>query len=292
MKLDYLAKLDRQILSFEIFPPKHGTALQNIDATLEVLADLKPDFISVTFGAGGAAVNSKTIELAGKIKNTYAIEPVVHLTCLNYTKDEIRGIMKELTDNGIENILALRGDVNPDITPKKEFFYASDLIRFVREETGDRFHIFGACYPETHTEAESRAKDIHHLKEKVDAGATHLLSQLFFDNAKYYRFLEDIDVADIHVPIEAGIMPITNKTQIERMLTTCGATLPEKHRRILTRYEDNKEALFDAGLAYAVNQIVDLLTSGVDGIHLYTMNNPRLARRICDAIRNIMAVRG
>lgn len=288
MKLDHLwEKPGKQVISFEIFPPKHGAALQNIDETLEILSGLQPDFISITFGAGGSAVNNKTIELAKRIKEVYHIEPVVHLTCLNYTKAEMLSMLNELKDSGIYNLLALRGDHNPDITPKKEFLYANDLIRFIKEQ-GDDFHICAACYPETHQEAESRAKDIQRLREKVDSGAVHLISQLFFDNQAYYRFLEDTEIAGINVPIEAGIMPVTNKAQIERMVNLCGASLPDKYRRIMERYEDNKAALFDAGMAYAVNQIVDLLTSGVDGIHLYTMNNPAVARRICDSIRNLV----
>lgn len=288
MKLDTLfEEKKKQIISFEIFPPKRGEALKNIDETLEILSGLHPDFISITFGAGGSAVNNKTIELAKKIKEVYRVEPVVHLTCLNYTKDEIRGMLEELREAGIYNLLALRGDRNPDIEPKKEFLYANDLIRFIREQ-GDDFHICAACYPETHQEAQSRAADLHHLREKVESGATHLISQLFFDNNAYYRFLEDAAIAGINVPIEAGIMPVTNKAQIERMVSLCGASLPEKYSRIMHKFENNKDALFDAGMAYAINQIVDLLTNGVDGIHLYTMNNPAVARRICEGVRNLI----
>lgn len=288
MNLDTLFEdKKKQVISFEIFPPKKGAALRDIDATLEILSSLSPDFISITFGAGGSAVNNQTIELAKKIKEVYHVEPVVHLTCLNYTKDEIRGMLDELKEAGIYNLLALRGDKNPDYEPKKEFLHANDLIRFIRQQSGD-FHICAACYPETHPEAESRAADLHHLREKVDSGATHLISQLFFDNGDYYRFLEDAAIAGISVPIEAGIMPVTNKAQIERMTTLCGAHLPEKYRRIMHKFEDQKEALFDAGMAYAINQIVDLLTNNVDGIHLYTMNNPVVARRICEGIRNLV----
>lgn len=288
MKLDYLfEEKKKQVLSFEIFPPRHGAALNNIDETLEILSDLHPDFISITFGAGGSAVNNRTIELAKKIKETYRIEPVVHLTCLNYTKEEIRGMLNEMKEAGIYNLLALRGDRNPDLEPKKEFLYASDLIRFIKEQ-GDDFHICAACYPETHPEAESRAADLHRLREKTESGATHLISQLFFENDTFYRFLEDAAIAGIETPVEAGIMPVTNKAQIERMVTMCGASLPEKYKRIMQKYEDNKEALFDAGMAYAINQIVDLLANGVDGIHLYTMNNPAVARRICDGVRNLI----
>ena len=288
MNLDTLFEdKKKQVISFEIFPPKKGAALRDIDATLEILSSLSPDFISITFGAGGSAVNNKTIELAKKIKEVYHVEPVVHLTCLNYTRDEIRGMLDELKEAGIYNLLALRGDRSPDYEPKKEFLHANDLIRFIREQSGD-FHICAACYPETHPEADSRAADLHHLKEKVDSGATHLISQLFFDNGDYYRFLEDAAIAGICVPIEAGIMPVTNKAQIERMTTLCGAHLPEKYRRIMHKFEDKKEALFDAGMAYAINQIVDLLTNDVDGIHLYTMNNPAVARRICGGIQNLV----
>jgi methylenetetrahydrofolate reductase (NADPH) len=288
MNLDTLFEdKKKQVISFEIFPPKKGAALRDIDATLEILSSLSPDFISITFGAGGSAVNNKTIELAKKIKEVYHVEPVVHLTCLNYTRDEISGMLDELKEAGIYNLLALRGDRSPDYEPKKEFLHANDLIRFIREQSGD-FHICAACYPETHPEADSRAADLHHLKEKVDSGATHLISQLFFDNGDYYRFLEDAAIAGICVPIEAGIMPVTNKAQIERMTTLCGAHLPEKYRRIMHKFEDKKEALFDAGMAYAINQIVDLLTNDVDGIHLYTMNNPAVARRICEGIQNLV----
>ena len=288
MNLDTLFEdKKKHVISFEIFPPKKGAALRDIDATLEILSSLSPDFISITFGAGGSAVNNKTIELAKKIKEVYHVEPVVHLTCLNYTRDEIRGMLDELKEAGIYNLLALRGDRSPDYEPKKEFLHANDLIRFIREQSGD-FHICAACYPETHPEADSRAADLHHLKEKVDSGATHLISQLFFDNGDYYRFLEDAAIAGICVPIEAGIMPVTNKAQIERMTTLCGAHLPEKYRRIMHKFEDKKEALFDAGMAYAINQIVDLLTNDVDGIHLYTMNNPAVARRICEGIQNLV----
>lgn len=288
MNLDLLfEEKKKQVISFEIFPPKHGAALKNIDETLEILSSLHPDFISITFGAGGSVANNKTIELAKKIKEVYHVEPVVHLTCLNYTKDEIRSMLAELREAGIFNLLALRGDRNPDIEPKKEFLYANDLIRFIKEQSDD-FHICAACYPETHLEAESRAADLQHLKEKVDSGATHLISQLFFDNSAYYRFLEDAAIAGVNVPIEAGIMPVTNKAQIERMVTTCGASLPEKYKRIMHKFEDRKEALFDAGMAYAINQIVDLLTNGVDGVHLYTMNNPAVARRICEGVQNLI----
>lgn len=277
-------KSKKPVISFEIFPPKRDELLKNIDATLAVLADMHPDFISVTFGAGGSVTNSATVEIASKIKKL-GIESVAHLTCLNYSKAEILTMIRNLEANGIENILALRGDRNPNVPPKNDFAHACDLIKFVRENSS--LSISAACYPEGHPEAESRVSDIRHLKEKVDAGATHLISQLFFDNDVFYRFQENVKIAGIDLPVDAGIMPVVNKAQIERMITLCGASLPVKFQKILARYENDKVALFDAGMAYAVNQIIDLIASGVDGIHIYTMNNPRIADKLTSAIKNL-----
>ena len=276
----------KPVLSFEIFPPKKEEALKNIDATLERLCDLHPDFISVTFGAGGSAVDNQTVELAKKIKNRYGVEPIVHLTCLHYNKKEISTILDQLKENDIENVLALRGDVNPKVPMKHDFKYADELTAYIKAY-GD-FHISGACYPETHLEAPDAITDIRNLKKKVDAGVTHLVSQLFFDNDAFYRFYEKTRIAGIDVPVEAGIMPVTNRAQIERMVNICGACLPQKFERILHKYDKDKEALFDAGMAYAINQIVDLISNDVDGIHIFTMNNPRVAGRICDGIKNLI----
>lgn len=279
-------KIGKPSFSFEIFPPKRQDLLENIDETLELLCDLHPDFISVTFGAGGSTRNSKTVEIARKIKEKYQVEPVVHLTCLYYTKEEISEILKELSSYGIENILALRGDVNPDFPVKNDFAYASELVEYIKTQ-GD-FSISGGCYPEKHLEAADAITDIRNLKKKVDAGVNHLISQLFFDNDLYYQFYEKTRCAGIDVPIDAGVMPVTNKAQIERMVTMCGASLPSKFEKILRKYEDNKEALLDAGLAYTINQVVDLIANDVDGVHIYTMNNPEVAKRICDSIRNLV----
>lgn len=273
-------------LSFEIFPPKKAETLKNIDATLEMLCDLHPDFISVTFGAGGSTRNSKTVEIARKIKEIYHVEPVVHLTCLYYSKYEIMEILKELEDAGIENILALRGDRNPDFPVKNDFTYASELVKFIKS-LGD-FSVSGACYPEKHLEAPNLVTDIRNLKTKVDAGASHLISQLFFDNEAFYQYCEKVRCAGIDVPIDAGVMPVTNKAQIERMVNLCGAKLPVKFQRILKKYENKNEALLDAGIAYTINQIVDLIANDVDGVHIYTMNNPVIAKRICDSVRNLV----
>lgn len=277
----------KTVFSFEVFPPKKTSSVDVIYKTLDELHDLKPDFISVTFGAGGSSNNTFACDVASRIKEN-GITPMIHLPCINYTESEISATLDEIKSRGIENILALRGDRNPDIEPKTDFSHASDLITYIKSK-GD-FDIAGACYPECHPDADSLVDDIINLKKKVEAGASHLISQLFFDNSVFYEFREKTAIAGINVPIEAGIMPVVNKKQIERMVTTCGASLPRKFVRIMQKYEDNPEALRDAGIAYAVNQIVDLVASGVDGIHLYTMNNAYVARKISEAVSGIIGV--
>lgn len=284
MKVRDLFK-DKTVFSFEVFPPKKTSTVDVIYQTLDELGGLKPDFISVTFGAGGSGNSFFALDIASKIKES-GIIPVLHLPCINFTRAEIDSTLIEAQKRGIENILALRGDINPDIPPVKDFAHASDLITYLRDK-GD-FDIAGACYPECHPDAETLEEDIENLKIKVDAGADHLITQLFFDNDSFYDFREKVAAAGINVPIEAGIMPVVNKNQIERMVTTCGASLPRKFVKIMQRYEHNPEALRDAGIAYAINQIVDLAASGVDGIHLYTMNNAYVARKISEAVSGII----
>lgn len=276
------------VFSFEIFPSKKTAPIETIYNTLEELGDLKPDFISVTYGAGGSSQSVSTCEIAHTIKEKYGIEPAAHLPCINYAKDEITAILAEFKSRGIENILALRGDINPEVPPKSDFRYASELVEFIKG-FGD-FDIAGACYPEGHIDTPDMVQDILNLKKKTDAGASHLISQLFFDNSCYYSFMEKIRIAGINVPVEAGIMPVTNKKSIERMVSMCGASLPPKFTKIMQKYENNPEALRDAGIAYAIDQIVDLVSNGADGIHLYTMNNAYVARRISEAVESIIRV--
>ena len=276
----------KRSLSFEIFPPKKDTELDSIDETLEVLSELHPDFISVTFGAGGSSNCNRTIELAKKIKYEYNIEPVVHLTCLHYDKHEIDEFAHVLKNEGIENILALRGDPNPNACAKDDFKHSSDLISYLKDRND--FCFLGACYPECHPESPSTVSEIKSLKKKVDAGAEVLLSQLFFDNDIFYRFHEECEIAGIEIPVIPGVMPVINAAQIKRMVSLCNASFPKRFQRIISRYEDNKEALFDAGMSYCLSQIIDLLVSDIKGIHLYTMNNPAVARRICEGIKNIV----
>ena len=276
---------DKTVFSFEVFPPKKTSSIDVIYQTLGELGGLRPDFISVTFGAGGSGNSRFALDIASKIKES-GIIPVLHLPCINFTKEEIDATLAEAEKRGIDHIPALRGDINPDIPPVKDFLHASDLISYLRSK-GD-FDIAGACYPECHPDAETLEEDIENLRIKVDAGADHLITQLFFDNDSFYDFRDKAAAAGINVPIEAGIMPVVNKNMIERMVTTCGASLPRKFVKIMQRYEHNPEALRDAGIAYAINQIVDLAASGVDGIHLYTMNNAYVARKISDAVSGII----
>ncbi len=285
MKTTELFK-NKKVLSFEIFPPKRTSSVDTIYSTLEELKDLKPDFISVTYGAGGSENCNTTIEIASAIKHKYGVESVAHLPSINLSKEEVLLNLEKFKENGIENILALRGDINPEITPKDDFKHASDLITFIK--ANGNFNIIGACYPEGHTENKDLDKDIENLKIKVDAGAEHLVTQLFFDNNYFYNFQDKIKKIGINVPVEAGIMPVTNKKQIEKMATLCGVQLPKKFIKMMEKYEHNALAMRDAGIAYAVDQIVDLVSQGVDGIHLYTMNNPYIAKRIYEATHNII----
>lgn len=291
MKIANLFKENKKtVFSFEVFPPKKDSPIESVYSKMEELCALKPDFISVTYGAGGTVGHSRTCEIASKIKYDFGVESVAHLTCVNSTKEDIDINLADLKANGIENILALRGDYVEGIEPKHDFKYASDLCEYIEktDEYREFFDIGGGCYPEVHGEAENEIEDILNLKKKVDAGASHLISQLFFDNNAYYRFVERAKIARIDVPIEAGIMPITNKSQITRMVSMSGASLPAKFSKILQKYENKPEALRDAGIAYAIEQIVDLIANGVDGIHLYTMNNPYIAQKITEAVVNLL----
>ncbi|MBP5179602.1 MAG: methylenetetrahydrofolate reductase [NAD(P)H] [Lachnospiraceae bacterium] len=285
MKITEIHKRQKS-LSFEIFPPKKDAELDNIDDTLDVLCELDPDYISVTFGAGGSVNGNRTVEIAKRIKNKYGIEPVVHLTCLHYSKDEIDRMAENIVHEGIQNVLALRGDRTPKLVEKNDFKHSTDLIAYLKEKYD--FCFLAACYPECHPESENKIADFNALKRKVDAGAEVLLSQLFFDNELFFDFRERCRIGDINVPIIPGVMPVINAAQIKRMVSICNASFPERFKRIIEKYEDNKEALFDAGMSYALSQVIDLLVSDIEGIHLYTMNNPQVARRICEGIKNIV----
>lgn len=289
MKIKDLFKKNKTLLSFEIFPPKKDYAVDTIYDTIHDLKDLEPDYISVTYGAGGTS-KDRTVEIASKIKNEYQIEALAHLTCISSTSEEIDETVEALRKNNINNILALRGDMpeGDDQSISTEYTYASDLIQQINKK-GD-FSIGGACYPEGHLECDSRIQDIKHLKEKVDAGVDFLITQLFFDNELFYRFMEELDLAGINIPVSAGIMPVLNAKQILRIQKLSGCSLPPKFKRILEKYEHNPEALKEAGEAYALEQIIDLMAWGIDGIHLYTMNKSETARKIAENIKTIRKI--
>lgn len=270
--------------TFEIFPPKGSTDLAGTYATVDALASLTPDLISVTYGAGGTS-RDNTLDIASTIQNRYDICGLAHLTCVGSTKENIAGILDELQANHVGNILALRGDLK-EPSELGEFRHASDLIAFIRKRRG--FRIFAACYPEKHLEAPSLEEDLSRLKEKSDLGVDALISQLFFDNDVFCRFRDRARALGVTVPIIAGIMPITSAAQIDKMVTMCGATVPDRVRRFVDAYGHNSRAIKEAGIAYATEQIVDLLARGVDGIHLYTMNQADVIRHIDENIRGIL----
>lgn len=288
MKISEICRKKPLTFSLEIFPPKRDRPVESLYATIDRLSALKPDYISVTYGAGGSSAQQQvTCALVSHIQNNCGITPLAHLTCINSTRDQVDAMLDALEKAKIENVLALRGDRVPEADPSPHFLHATDLIAHISHRGG--FDIAAACYPEGHPDSDNPEQDIQYLKEKVALGASHLVSQLFFDNEDFLRLAELCDKENIKVPIKAGIMPVVNAKQIERMVSLCGAKLPRKFAKIMARYGDNPQALFDAGLCYATEQIVDLITSGVSGIHLYTMNNPVIAETVHKSIANILA---
>lgn len=283
MKISKIFEQKKPTISFEIFPPKQTTSIESIYSTIDALAPLAPDFISVTYGAGGST-RGNTVQIASVLKNKYNITPLAHLTCVGGTKESIHQILKELEREGVENILALRGDL-PDGASLGDFSYANDLVTYIKQ-TG-KFDVAGACYPEKHIEALTLEEDLRHLKHKTECGTDILISQLFFDNETFFKWRDHIRSIGIETPIVAGIMPITSAKQLERMVTLCGANIPSTIQGLVKAYHHNAEALREAGIAYATMQIIDLLASGVDGIHLYTMNQADIAKRIMENIRGI-----
>ena len=273
MQIHKLFNKQRTVVSFEVFPPKTTVSLESILKTTEGLQTLNPDFVSITYGAAGSS-SGRTLETADKVKNTYGIEALAHLTCITSTTNEIDHILDQLQENNIENILALRGDmpinktIREQLTPN--YHYATDVIRHIKSR--NHFSIAAAAYPEGHMECSSLAEDTVHLQQKIATGADFLITQVFFDNLIFYKFLDRIQQADITVPISAGIMPLLNIRQIARIRSLCGASIPKALQRIIDKYETNPLDLEKAGIDYACQQIIDLVENQVDGIHLYTMN--------------------
>ena len=270
-------------LSFEVFPPNPAVGNDKIIAALKDMQDLAPHFISVTASNNKFNIKETTVRLADYIQNDLEIPTIAHLPAIYLTKEKVAETIADLDKVGVQKILALRGDIIPGVEPQKDFRYATDLIEFIKEQA-PHFDIIGACYPEGHPDSPNQISDIQNLKKKVDAGCSSLVTQLFFDNERFYDFQDKCTLAGIDVPIHAGIMPILNRNQALRLLKTCeNIHLPRKFKAILDKYENDPESLRAAGLAYAVDQIVDLVTQDVAGVHLYTMNNAGTAQYIHQA---------
>ena len=287
MKLTEVFKEKKRTLSFEVFPPKNGTDGSGIiDAALSI-ASLRPDFMSVTYGAGGGT-SENTVPLAKKIKSEYGVATIAHQTCISSDKKSVSDSLLRLSENGIENILALRGDIPSDdgFTPSTDFKYACDLIEFIKTH-GD-FCVGGACYPEGHVESDSFSADLENLKHKVECGCEFLTTQMFFDNDLLYRFLYRIRDMGINVPVIAGVMPVTNKKQIKRICSLSGTTLPQRFIAIVDKFGDSPEAMRKAGVYYAVQQIIDLYANGVNNVHVYSMNQPWVAEMMTECLSEIV----
>jgi methylenetetrahydrofolate reductase (NADPH) len=286
MKLIELLQSEKVTISCELFPPKQGTQLQNYKKTVAEMAAVKPAYMSVTYGATGGT-SDYTVELANEVRNVNHIPALAHLTCASSTKEKVAEVIRELKEKQIENILALRGDIpaNAEFPLPNQYHHASELIADIRAQ-GD-FCIGGACYPEGHPEADTIFEDLDHLKEKVDAGCEFLTTQMFFDNNILYNFMYKALKKGIDVPIVAGIMPITSKTQVKRSIALSGCMIPSRFQAIVDRFGDHPAAMKQAGIAYATDQIIDLIANGVNHVHIYTMNKPDVAAAILDNLSDI-----
>lgn len=286
MKIIDLLNEDKVTLSFEVFPPKTSCKYENVLKVAEKIASLNPSFMSVTYGAGGGT-SAHTVALAKDIHEKYGVEVMAHLTCVSSTREHVESMVEQFKENGIENIMALRGDIPKDGQVGEDYQYACQLIKELKEK-GD-FCIGAACYPEGHVESPSIQEDIQHLKEKVEAGADFLTTQMFFDNNVFYNFLYKIKEAGINVPVVAGIMPITNAKQVGRAVQMSGTSIiPYHFKMMVDAFGDNPEIMKQAGIIYASEQIIDLIANGVKHIHVYTMNKPDIAEGIMNNISEIL----
>ncbi len=284
MKITDLLKEKKPLLSFEVFPPKTSDVFDSVKSATEKIAELNPPFMSVTYGAGGTT-DHYTTSIASNILNKYGVTPIAHLTCVGTTRNRINEKLEELKNNGIENILALRGDI-PEGASTKDFTYANELVEYIKSN-GD-FCVGGACYPDTHVESATQAEDIINLKRKVDSGCDFLTTQMFFDNNVLYSFLYKIREAGITAPVFAGIMPVTNAKQIKKICSISGTYLPQRFKRIVDKFGDNPAAMQQAGIAYATEQIVDLFANGIPAVHVYSMNKPYVAAKIQENLAEII----
>lgn len=278
---------DRVNISFEVFPPKTDDTFDKVLEATNEIAKLNPSFISVTYGAGGGT-SKNTVKIASHIKNDLGVNSIAHLTCVSSTKDEVHRVVEDIKANGIQNILALRGDIPKDAAfpMPGHYKYACELIEDIKTR-GD-FCIGAACYPEGHVETEHKADDIAHLKQKVDSGVDFLTSQMFFDNSIFYNFLYRIREKGITVPVLPGIMPVTNGKQMARICKLSGTVLPQRFHAIVDRFGDDPKAMQQAGIAYATDQVIDLIANGVNNIHIYSMNKPEVAAAIMANLSEIV----
>ena len=286
MKIIDIIKSEKPTLSMEVFPPKTTDSFLSVKIATEKIAVQSPDFMSVTYGAGGGT-SQFTADIAGNIQDKYDVPVLAHLTCVSSTKEQIHNQLELLRAKGIENILALRGDIPEGMDRDHlDYRYASELTREIKEFGG--FCVGGACYPESHPESRNSIDDIRYLREKVDAGCEFLTTQMFFDNNLLYNFIYRARKAGIDVPVVAGIMPVTNPNSIKRICRISGSALPQRFIRIVDRYGDNPEAMKQAGIAYATEQIIDLYANGVRAVHVYSMNKPDVAQKITENISAII----
>ena len=290
MKLTELLNSDKLSLSFEVFPPKNDTAFENVKQATEEIATLRPSFMSVTYGAGGGT-SRYTLDIAKNIKERYGVPTLAHLTCVSSTKETVREKIQQILDAGIENVMALRGDLTPELEQsdrtKWAYRHAVDLIRDIKELGAD-LCVGGACYPEIHPESPNQKEDIKYLKEKVDAGCSFLTTQMFFDNNLLYNFLYKIREAGITVPVIPGIMPITNGNQVERSIKLSGSFMPQRFKSLVDKFGTTPAAMKQAGIAYATDQIIDLFANGITNVHVYSMNKPDVAAQIKSNLSDIL----
>lgn len=290
MKISNLLKSEKISLSFEVFPPKTSDSFDAVEKAVDEIASLLPSFMSVTYGAGGGT-SRYTLDIAKEISDKYGVPTIAHLTCVSSSRESVSKQIEAIHEAGIENVLALRGDIpkgmENDDRSGWDYKHATDLIAELRQARPD-FCIGGACYPEVHPESRNSKEDILHLKEKVEAGCEFLTTQMFFDNALFYSFLYRIREAGITVPVIPGIMPITNAKQVERAISLSGSFMPQRFRSIVDRFGDEPDAMMQAGIAYATDQIIDLFANGINHIHVYSMNKPHVARTILGNLSDIL----
>lgn len=290
MKIIDIIKENKLTLSFEVFPPKTETTFESVKLATEEIAKLKPAFMSVTYGAGGGT-SKYTLDIAKNIKEKYGVPSLGHLTCVSSSKETVRERIQDIQKAGIENIMALRGDIPAELEGADrsnwDYKHAIDLIRELKE-TNSEFCIGGACYPEIHPESSNQKEDIQYLKEKVEAGCEFLTTQMFFDNNLLYNFLYKIREKGITVPIIPGIMPITNATQVARAIKLSGSFMPQRFKSLVDKFGSDPQAMKQAGIAYATDQIIDLYANGITNVHVYSMNKPDVAQKIQSNLSDIL----